>query len=153
MNEGLSHLQTFNPVESKPELLEKTLIGREHIVDLLEKSVIESATTGNKLQRLIIGPRGSGKTHLLRVLYNRVSSRSDLKGKLKIAYLCENEYGIATFLDFIIRILRSFIKWDPENSNYLIEESEKLKKAPPYNQEKMAENIIKRHIEWPGNFG
>lgn len=147
MDEGLNYLQTFNPVESKPELLEKTLIGRKKVVDMLEKSVIESATTGNKLQRLIIGPRGGGKTHLLRVLYNRVSKRSKLKDKLTIAYLCEEEYGIATFLDFIIRILKAFIKWNPEGSNYLIEEIEKLKKVPSYDQEKKAVNVLKKHSE------
>jgi DNA-binding MarR family transcriptional regulator len=147
MDEGLNYLQTFNPIESKPELLEKTLIGRKELVDLLEKLVIESATSGNKHQRLIIGPRGSGKTHLLRVLYNRISNRSEVKDKLKIAYLCEDEYGIAAFLDFIIRILRAFIKWNPENSNYLIEEIEKLKKVPYYDQEKIAVNILKKHIE------
>jgi|GEM_PF-1407593 len=147
MDEGLNYLQTFNPIESKAELLEKTLIGRKELVDLLEKLVIESATSGNKHQRLIIGPRGSGKTHLLRVLYNRLSSRSDVKDKLEIAYLCEDEYGIAAFLDFIIRIFRAFIKWDPKNSNYLNEEINKLKKVPINDQEKIAVKILLNHIK------
>jgi hypothetical protein len=147
MDEGLNYLQTFNPIESKAELLEKTLIGRKDLVDLLEKLVIESATSGNKHQRLIIGPRGSGKTHLLRVLYNRLSSRNEIKNKLKIAYLCEDEYGIAAFLDFIIRIFRAFIKWDPKNSNYLNEEINKLKKVPIHDQEKIAVKILLNHIK------
>ena len=147
MDEGLNYLQTFNPIESKAELLEKTLIGRKDLVDLLEKLVIESATSGNKHQRLIVGPRGSGKTHLLRVLYNRASSEEELKDKLKIAYLCEDEYGIANFLDFIIRIFRAFIKWDPENSSYLNDEIDQLKKVPLGDQEKVAVNILLRHIK------
>ncbi|NIM17077.1 MAG: hypothetical protein GTO45_34175 [Candidatus Aminicenantes bacterium] len=147
IDEGLNYLQTFNPIESKAELLEKTLIGRKDLVDLLEKLVIESATTGNKHQRLIIGPRGSGKTHLLRVLYNRVSTNSELKDQLKIAYLCEDEYGIASFLDFIVRILRAFIKWEPEHYGYLEDEIDKLKKVPTDDQEKVAVNILLKHIE------
>ena len=95
------------------------MTGRKDLVDLLEQLVVESATSGNKFQRLIIGTRGSGKTHLLRVLFNRVSGRDDLKDKLKIAYLCEDEYRLASFLDFIIRIFKAFIKWYPEDSSYI----------------------------------
>jgi hypothetical protein len=146
MDEGLNYLQSFNPVESKAELLEKTLIGRKDLVDLLEKLVIESATSGNMHQRLMIGPRGSGKTHLLRVLYNRISKRKELKNKLTIAYLCEDEYGIATFLDLIIRIFRAFIKWDPEKSAYLSDEINKLKKVAPHDREKIAVNTLLNHM-------
>ncbi len=147
MDGGLSYLQSFNPTASSTELLEKTLVGRKKTVNWLEKLVIESATSGNKIQRLVIGPGGSGKTHRLRGLYDRISKRKELKEKLKIAYLNENEYGIASFLDFIIRLLRAFMKWDPGNSNYLDAEIEKLKKTPPYDQETLAVNILKKHIE------
>ncbi|UCH92966.1 MAG: hypothetical protein JSV88_22100 [Candidatus Aminicenantes bacterium] len=147
MDEGLNYLQTFNPIESKAQLLEKTLIGRKELVDLLEKLVIDSATSGNKHQRLIVGPRGSGKTHLLRVLYNRASSKDELNDKLKIAYLCEDEYGISNFLDFIIRLFRAFIKWDPENSSYLNDEIDQLKKVPLGDQEKVAVKILLKHIK------
>ena len=122
MSEGLNYLQTFNPKESSSDLLEYTLIGRKGLVDRLEELVIESSTSGNKLQRLIIGPRGSGKTHVLKVLHNRILQRAELKNKLEIAYLCEDEYGIATFLDWIIRVLLSFMRWDPETSEYLKDE-------------------------------
>jgi Tfp pilus assembly protein PilF/DNA-binding MarR family transcriptional regulator len=147
MEEGLNYLQTFNPIESKAELLEKTLVGRKDLVDLLEKLVIESATSGNKHQRLIVGPRGSGKTHLLRVLFNRASSKDELKDKLKIAYLCEDEYGISNFLDFILRLFRAFIKWNPENAKYLIDEIDQLKKVPLQDQEKVAKKILLNHIK------
>jgi Cdc6-like AAA superfamily ATPase len=153
MGEGLNYLQTFNPVESKPDLLEHTLVGRKDLVDRLEELVVESATGGNKVQRLTIGPRGSGKTHLLKVLQNRVSMREDLADKLEIAYLCEDEYGVATFLDWLIRIFRSFIRWNPEKADYLKEEIEKLKKVPPADQEKIATKILLNYIEgktsWP----
>jgi hypothetical protein len=147
MDNGLNYLQTFNPTESKAELLEKTLTGRKELVDLLEKLLIDSAASGNKQQRLIVGPRGSGKTHLLRVLYNRVSGSRELKDKLKIAYLCEDEYGIASFLDFIIRIFRAFIKWDHENSDYFNDEIDQLKKVPFVDQEKVAVKILLKHIK------
>lgn len=147
MDEGLNYLQTFNPAVSKPELLEKTLIGRKSLVDLLEQLVIESAATGNKHQRLIIGPRGSGKTHIFKVLYNRISTNSEVKNKLTIAYLCEDEYGIANFLDFILRLFKAFLKWDPDTSRYLIDEIENLKNTPLQDQEKLAVHILLNHIK------
>ncbi len=49
MDDGLNYLQTFNPVESKHELLEHTLVGRKNLVDRLEELVIESTQGGNKL--------------------------------------------------------------------------------------------------------
>ncbi len=147
MDEGLNYLQTFNPVESKPELLEHTLVGRKDLVDRLEELVIESTQSGNKLQRLIIGPRGSGKTHALKVLHNRIFNRRDLIDNLVIAYLCEDEYGVATFLDWIIRILRSFIRWDPEKAAYLENEIEKLKKVHKGEWEKIAANLLLNYIK------
>ncbi|MBA3016944.1 MAG: tetratricopeptide repeat protein [Proteobacteria bacterium] len=147
MDKGLNYLQTFNPVESKPELLEHTLVGRKDLVDRLEELVIESTQTGNKLQRLIIGSRGSGKTHALKVLHNRIFNRRDLVDNLVIAYLCEDEYGVATFLDWIIRILRSFIRWDPEKAAYLENEIEKLKKVHKGEWEKIAANLLLNYIK------
>ena len=146
MDKGINYLQTFNPVESKPELLEHTLVGRKDLVERLEELVIESSESGNKLQRLIIGPRGSGKTHVLKVLHDRIFNNAKLENKLIIAYLCEDEYGVATFLDWIIRILRSFIRWNPEKSAYLEGEIEKLKKVPQEDQEKIAVNILLNHV-------
>jgi hypothetical protein len=147
MSDGVNYLQTFNAAESKPELLEYTLIGRRDLIDKLEQSVIESATSGNKMQQLIIGPRGSGKTHLLKVFHNRISSRADLAGKLEIAYLCEDEYGVATFLDWLIRIFRSFIRWNPGRAGYLNDEVEKLKKVPAADQERIAAKVLVNYIE------
>jgi tetratricopeptide (TPR) repeat protein len=147
MEEGLNYLQTFNPGESKPELLEQTLIGRKDLVRRLEELIIESARSGNKHQRLMIGPRGSGKTHTLKVLYNRIRNKKELQKDLDIAYLCEDEYGVATFLDLILRILRSFIRWYPERCAYLKTEIEKLKKVNKDDQENVAKEILLKHIK------
>ena len=146
MNEGLNFIPTFMSSATKPEILEKTLIGRKDLVDKLEELAIESATNGNKFQRLIIGPRGRGKTHVLKVLHKRILARKELEDKLVIAYLAEEEYGVATFLDWIIRILWSFIRWNSKNAGHLKDEIEKLKKVPAVDQEKIAKRILLNHI-------
>ncbi len=147
MSDGVNYLQTFNAVESNPELLEYTLVGRRDQVIHLEESVVESAQSGNKIQLLIIGSRGSGKTHLLKVLNNRISSKPDLADKLEIAYLCEDEYGVATFLDWLIRLFRSFIRWNSAKASFLNDEIEKLKKVPVEDQERIAVKTLINYIK------
>jgi hypothetical protein len=146
MDSSLNYLQTFSPAETNPALLEKTLVGRRDLVDKLEELVIESAATGNKIQRLIVGPRGSGKTHTLKVLHNRILARKELQDKLEVSYLCEDEYGVATFLDWLIRIFWSFTRWNPPKANYLNDEIEKLKRTPEPDRERIAKQILLNYI-------
>jgi len=80
-------------------------------------------------------------------LYNRVSKIDALKDKLRIAYLIEEEYGVATFLDLTIRVLHSFLRWDGEEAVGLKAEIEKLKKTPAADREKTAVNIILDYIK------
>src|SRR5581483_9366379 len=106
-----SSLQPFSPRWTNPELLEKTLVGRRALVDKLESLALEGAGGPNKYQRLIIGPRGSGKTHVLKVLHTRLSRNPALKDKLLIVYLLEDEMGVASYCDFLVRTLRAVQAW------------------------------------------
>ena len=112
---GSATLQSFAPGWCDPGLLEKTLVGRKDLVDRLEELALDGAGGPNKHQRLIVGARGSGKTHVLRVLRNRLWSNGQLRERLLIIYLLEDELGVASFLDFVIRILRAIVRWYPEN--------------------------------------
>ena len=107
---SLKSLQSFSPGWSDPEILEKALVGRLDLVDRLEELVIDGAGGPNKHQRLIIGFRGSGKTHVLRVIHNRLWSDEELKKRLLIIYLLEDELGVASFLDFVVRLLRAIMR-------------------------------------------
>ncbi len=84
---GTKSLQPFSPNWADPEILEKTLIGRKPLVDRLEELVLDGAGGANKHQRLIVGVRGSGKTHVLKVLHNRLWLDKSLKNRLLIIYL------------------------------------------------------------------
>jgi len=112
--EGISGLQSFSPGWGDRELLEKTLVGRRKLVDRLEELAIDGAGGANKHQRLIVGVRGSGKTHVLRVLHNRLWANEEVKKRLLIVYLLEDELGVASFLDFVVRMLRAIVRWYPE---------------------------------------
>ncbi len=136
-------LQSFSPGWSDPEILEKTLAGRRELVDRLEELVIDGVGGPNKHQRLIIGFRGSGKTHVLRVLHNRLWPQEELKNLLLIIYLLEDELGVASFLDFVVRLLRAILRWYPEQ-NELAKGLEEIYDLPPDMQETRAVQLLLR---------
>ncbi len=111
---GTRKLHSFAPGWSDPELLERTLVGRKKLVDRLEELAIDGAEGHNRHQQLIIGPRGSGKTHVIKVLHDRIWKNESIRKKLLVAYLIEDELGIASFLDFIVRVLKAVERWHPE---------------------------------------
>ncbi|MBN1819153.1 MAG: hypothetical protein JW833_00470, partial [Prolixibacteraceae bacterium] len=104
-------LLSFNAKSVDSEILEKTLVGRKDIVDKVEKELVKKIENGQSYQNLIIAPRGSGKTHITKVLYNRLKSNKKIAEKIAIAYMIEDEVGIANFLDFLVRVLESFIRY------------------------------------------
>ncbi len=117
-SQGTKMLQSFSPSWGNPELLEKTLTGRRReLVDRLEKDARNDAGGPNKHQHLLVGVRGSGKTHMLRVLHNRLFVDEVIKKRLLIISLLENELGVASFTDFVVRLLRTVCRWYPQSKN------------------------------------
>jgi tetratricopeptide (TPR) repeat protein len=90
-----------------PELIEGTFVQRESVADRLVDIFEESARRQSKHNALLVGPRGIGKSHLVSLVYNRLKAKKDLDDKLCIAYLKEDEWGITSFLDLLLRILRA----------------------------------------------
>ena len=99
---------SFTPSLSDPETLEALFVAREPLARRLLEGIRESATTANKQQRLLIGPRGIGKTHLIALLYHRVRADPELRARLRVAWLPEDPYiaGYGTLLALILRKLR-----------------------------------------------
>jgi len=71
-------ISLFTPGLSQPEDLEAILVQRHEILDDTVERVRESATTGNKHHLLFVGPRGTGKTHLVTLLVHRLGQDADL---------------------------------------------------------------------------
>ncbi len=100
-------LSNFTPSIMAPQVLEDILVQRHELVaDLVERIVI-SITTENKHFPLLIGARGMGKTHLVSIIYNRIQQREDLRERVIIGWLREEEWGISSWLDLVVRIFRS----------------------------------------------
>ena len=100
-------LARFTPSLMQPKMLEAMFVQREdlayRIVDLIRDSVLTSA----KNHTLLIGPRGIGKSHLVSLIHHRIAAMDDLRDRALIAWLREEEWGVTSFLDLLLRILRA----------------------------------------------
>ncbi|WP_293231480.1 tetratricopeptide repeat protein [Microcoleus sp. PH2017_05_CCC_O_A] len=106
-------ISRFTPSLMAPETLEDILVQRHTLANYLVDKIRDSATTDSKYFQLLIGPRGIGKTHLVSLIYHRVAKMEDLQDKLLIAWLREEEWGIASFLDLLRGIFRAIAQEYP----------------------------------------
>ena len=97
----------FTPSLMKHEDLEEIFVQRHKLAQNIVELIRESAITPSKHHTLLIGPRGIGKTHLVSLVYHRIREIDDLGDRLLIAWLREEEWGITSFLDLLLRIFRA----------------------------------------------
>jgi tetratricopeptide (TPR) repeat protein/DNA-binding transcriptional ArsR family regulator len=107
-------LSVFTPSRTAPEDLESIFVQRQAMLADAVERVRESATTGNKHHLLFVGPRGTGKTHLVTLLVHRLGQDSELKDRLHIAWLNEDETS-TTLLEFLRRIYLALVKRYPDD--------------------------------------
>ena len=106
-------LSRFTPSLMPQEALEAIFVQREREAQRTVELVRESVLTANKSHTLFVGPRGIGKTHLVSLIYHRLRAMEDLRDRLLIAWLREEEWGVSSFLDVLQRILRALAEDDP----------------------------------------
>lgn len=100
-------LSRFTPSLMSPEDLEAVFVQRQELATRIVELIRESALTEAKHYTLLIGPRGIGKTHLVSVVYHRIYRMDDLRDRLLIAWLREEEWGVTSLLDLFLRIFRA----------------------------------------------
>jgi tetratricopeptide (TPR) repeat protein len=140
-------ISRFTPSLMSPETLEAILVQRHALAERLVELIRESALTDNKHFQLLIGPRGIGKTHLVSLIYHRVDKMEDLRDKLLIAWLQEEEWGIASFLDLLRGIFRALAKeYEPEYKAELHDDVEKLYDLSPEQAEFKAAELLRDFV-------
>ena len=115
----INSLLTFGAKSVKPEILEKTLTVRKKTVNEIEKNCVNKILNSSTWQSLIISPRGSGKTHIIKVLYHRLKNNKKISDKSVIAYMSEDEVGISNFTDLLVSIIRAFVRYNEVGSETL----------------------------------
>ncbi|MEZ2319049.1 MAG: tetratricopeptide repeat protein [Microcoleus sp.] len=140
-------ISRFTPSLMSPETLEDILVQRHTLANYLVDKIRDSATTDSKYFQLLIGPRGIGKTHLVSLIYHRVAKMEDLQDKLLIAWLREEEWGIASFLDLLRGIFRAIAqKYKEAYRDKLHDEVEKLYDLSPEQAEYKAAELLREFV-------
>ncbi len=142
-------LSRFTPSLMSPQALEDIFVQRQvlaqHIVELIHESVL----TQSKHYTLLIGSRGIGKTHLVSLVYHRVCKINELHSGLLIAWLREEEWGVASFLDLLLRIFRALQEEYRDGKKLILglaERVEALYQMPPEVAERTATLMLKEVI-------
>lgn len=103
-------LSSFTPSLMKAEDLEALFVQREELAQRLVDLIRESTVSDAKHHHLLIGPRGIGKTHIVALTYYRIQAMEDLRDKLLVAWMREEEWGVNSFLDLLLRIFRALVE-------------------------------------------
>ena len=117
MREGFLRSSRYSPGNMDRESLEALFVGRDDVMDDVLSRVTTSMRSPEKHYILLVGPRGSGKTHFLALAHHRLMDRVDAagaRGRVAVALLNEEEWGVASFLDLVVRILRALAGQAPD---------------------------------------
>ena len=117
MRQGFLRGSRYSPGNMDRESLEALFVGRREIMDDVLSRVSRSVRSPEKHYVLLVGPRGSGKTHFLALAYHRLMDRfdtSNVRDRVAVALLNEEEWGVASFLDLVVRILRALVDRAPD---------------------------------------
>ena len=116
MRQGFLRSSRYSPGNMDRESLEALFVGRDDVMEDVLSRVTTSMRSPEKHYILLVGPRGSGKTHFLALAHHRLMDRVDAVGardSVAVALLNEEEWGVASFLDLVVRILRALVGQAP----------------------------------------
>jgi tetratricopeptide (TPR) repeat protein len=97
----------FTPSLMQHEDLEAIFVQRHQLAEDIVERISDSVLTPSPHHTLLIGSRGIGKTYLVSLVYHRIRKREALQNRLLIAWLREEEWGVTSFLDLLLRIFRA----------------------------------------------
>ena len=84
--------EIFTTNRTPIDVLKRITVGREPLIHRIHESLCLSSDDRNPPHWLISGPRGMGKTHLLRILFDRAGNDPRTSAKWLVIQLSEEEY-------------------------------------------------------------
>ncbi|MEE8113268.1 MAG: AAA family ATPase, partial [Nitrososphaerales archaeon] len=148
MKQGLIRTSRYSPGNMDRNSLESLFVGRDEIMGDVVDRIESSIENGEKHYLLLVGPRGSGKTHLVALAYHRIAeylSTHEKSNHAVIALLNEEEWGVTSYLDFIVRILRALTDNAPELNNSISNIYEAFA-GRNSDAELLAENVLTKFV-------
>ena len=110
MTRGLVDSSKYSPGNLTSKSLERLFVGRDKLLADVLHRVAQSATSDHKHRILLVGPRGIGKTHFVSLalqLLRTDPAFEDARSRLVISQLNEEEWGIGSYLDLLLRVIAS----------------------------------------------
>jgi DNA-binding transcriptional ArsR family regulator len=83
-------ISAYRPSNTDAKTRERIFVQRHNMLKRVVRWCEESMLTGNKHHLLFVGPRGSGKTHLVSMVQDRMLQNPELLDKMRIAWLGED---------------------------------------------------------------
>ena len=99
-------IHLYRPQRTPPEYLEAISVGREPLLDEILSKLKQWEPGKSRQHYLIIGPRGIGKTYLIRILEHRILKSPKMSKKWCPISLAEESYRITSVTDLLIEALR-----------------------------------------------
>ena len=147
MRQGFLRSSRYSPGNMDRESLEALFVGRQDVMEVVLSRVTKSIHGPEKHYILLIGPRGSGKTHFLVLAYHRLMDWLDMANahdSIAVALLNEEEWGVASYLDFVARILRALAEQEP-GLNVKIDEIYDRFSKDPADAEDFAVGLLRQY--------
>ena len=112
--------EIFNPHRTPIENLEKIFVARDYLLKKVHESLCLDPEDHNTPHWLITGQRGIGKTHFLKVLFNKITTDDRTRNHWIALHQREEEYwrvhSTATFLRGIALLLKQqWVKHDEDS--------------------------------------
>lgn len=150
MNRDAITSSRYSPGNLPGELLERLFVAREPLLrDVLDR-IASSLTRGSQYFQLLVGPRGAGKTHLLALLRHRLLTEArfvEQRPKLCLAPLNEEEWGVASYLDLLVRVLRAIATQEGDDSlRASIDDLHERHTRAPERSVAHAEDLLTKHV-------
>ena len=147
MRQGFLRSSRYSPGNMNRESLEALFVGRGDVMEDVLSRVDTSIRSPQKHYVLLVGPRGSGKTHFLVLAYHRLMDRFDTanaRDRVAVALLKEEEWGVASFLDLVVRILRALADRAPDLDAKIVGIYDRFSKDPA-EAEALAVELLRQH--------
>lgn len=95
----------FTPSAVDPAELESMTVGRTELLSRLAARIAAAAQDGSRPHTLVVGPRGSGKTHTLQVTLHRVLAEPLAAQQLLVLAIPEDSLAIGSYTDLLVELL------------------------------------------------
>jgi hypothetical protein len=135
-------ITAFTPSVLDVETLKAIFVSRQPLLDDLVEGVASDVETGSRTHRLLIGPRGIGKTHLVTLLDDRLRNDDRLMGKVVVAWLREELWEVDTYLAWLEAVLGALAAEEPSIRDDLA----RIGALPADEAERAAEEVLWQRV-------